>query len=34
MFASRLRRAVQLTVLSLVVSAAWIAWVVSSPEIG
>ena len=34
MFASRLRRAVQLTVLSLVVSAAWIGWVISSPEIG
>lgn len=34
MLASRLRLAVQLTVLSLVASAAWITWVVSSPEIG
>jgi hypothetical protein len=34
MFASRLRRALQLTALSVAVSAAWIAWVVSSPEIG
>lgn len=34
LIASRLRRALQLTGLSLVVSGAWIAWVALSPPIG
>jgi hypothetical protein len=34
LIASRLRRALQLTGLSMVVSASWIAWVALSPEIG
>jgi hypothetical protein len=34
LIASRLRRALQLTGLSMVVSASWIAWVTLSPAIG
>jgi hypothetical protein len=34
LIASRLRRALQLTGLSMVVSASWIAWVALSLEIG